>query len=87
MLIVYINEMSRDGEPRQVGSIYLNAQGRLEAQPVDDTVMQDILARPIRGNKYNPLPVSAKDNPVKFLQNLQYHYRSPYLNASAPRET
>ena len=84
MLGVIIYEW-QDGEDRVVGTIRM-VDGQLQAVPAENHLLQSILSTPIRGNKYNPVPVSATEDPVKFLNNLRYQYKSPYLRASEPRE-
>lgn len=82
MLGVYIYEL-QDGKDTRVGSIRL-VNGQLHAFPQDDALLQEILKTPIRGNKYNPRPILPQADPLRFLVNLQYHYKSAYLRASSP---
>lgn len=75
----------RDGQDEKVGSIRL-VDGVLRADPPDNPLLQKILATPVSGNKFNPRPVSATENPMQFLTNLPYFYRGAYLRASHPHE-
>lgn len=75
----------RDGQDEKVGTIRLDS-GVLRADPPDNFLLQEILTTPVRGDKFNPRPVSAMENPTLFLANLSSFYRGAYLRASHPHE-
>lgn len=81
MLGVTIYEMGRDKKAKACGTIKLQ-DDKLVCDPADDLMLQEILTTSARGDKYSPAHISATDDPVKFLDNLHFHYRSPYLFAS-----
>lgn len=70
----------------EIGQICL-VNGHIQCYPANEPRLLTLLSDPIGGNMHHPEPVSAFDNPKQFLENLQYTFKSPYLRASAPKET
>ena len=85
---VYIFELDKNGHDRTVGCLGL-VNGRIRDFPTeiaDRPLLLSILQDRPGGPASNAQPVSALEDPLRYLDNLRYMYKSAYLRASQPQE-
>ena len=81
MLVVQIFSLDERGKNVEAGALFYD--GRVITATPRSTLMQSVLDEPVR-DRATGGTVTAQSDPIAWLTNLRFHYKSAYLRATEP---